>query len=149
VSVVSFSPPPSTAGDHGRSTPFGLTAATANPLRVRCKAIAPCLRKRSRSITGGGQAGGGCRAVTTSAARSQSSASASGRTASATNALSASRKIDWDDFKQINYINYLDEIHDRFPTLILGPGQHPGQHFAKFSAPVHFGQIDRFRPLLA
>ena len=59
VSVVSFSAPPSTAGDHGRSTPFGLTAATANPLRVRCKAIAPCLRKRSRSITGGGQAGGG------------------------------------------------------------------------------------------
>jgi hypothetical protein len=90
VSVVSFSAPPSTAGDHGRSTPFGLTAATANPFRVRCRAMAPCLRKRSRSIAGGGQAGGGCRAVTTSAARSQSSASASGRSASATSAPSAS-----------------------------------------------------------
>ncbi len=74
-----------TAGDHGRSIPLGLTASTANPSRLRRSAIAPCRRSRSRPMTEAAQDAGGCRAVTTSAARSQSSASASGRSASATN----------------------------------------------------------------
>jgi hypothetical protein len=87
--IVSASVSPAAAGNHGRSTPLGLTASTANPLRARRRAIGPCLRKRSWSMTGDGHEGGACRAVTTSAARSQSSTSASGRSASVTNAPSA------------------------------------------------------------
>src|SRR5216684_5544958 len=81
---------PAIAGDHGRSMPFGLTASTANPSRVRRSAIAPCRRKRSCPITGDGHEGGACLAATTSAARSQSSLKASDRNASATNPPSAS-----------------------------------------------------------
>ncbi len=87
--LASTSVSPATAGDHGRSAPFGLTASTANPLRVRLRAIVPCLRRRSPSITGDGQFAGACLAVTRSTARAQSSANASGRNASVTNAPSA------------------------------------------------------------
>jgi hypothetical protein len=87
--IASASVLPATAGDHGRSTPLGLTASTANPVPVRRRAIGPWLRKRSWSITGDEHEGDACRAVTTSAARAQSSVSASGRSASVTNAPSA------------------------------------------------------------
>ena len=78
---------PAAAGDHGRSTPLGLTASNRKAVaRFAAAPARPGARKRSTSTTDAAQSAGACRAVTTSAARSQSSASASGRNASATQA---------------------------------------------------------------
>ena len=82
LAVASFSS--AIAGDHGRSMPLGLTASTTNPSRPRRNAIAPCRRSRSASMTEAAQDAGACLVVTISAARSQSSASASGLNACAT-----------------------------------------------------------------
>ena len=45
--LVSPSVSPAAAGDHGRLTPFGLTASTVNPSRALRSAMAPCRRRRS------------------------------------------------------------------------------------------------------
>ena len=49
--AVSVSAAPAGAGDHGRSTPLGLTASTAKPEPARRSAVAPCSRKRSPDMT--------------------------------------------------------------------------------------------------